>query len=72
MICQCGHSEEAHSHYRRGTDCGTCGRDRCSAFKPSKGPASTKEAVVVEQADQHPETAVEPAGAPAVTSAAVD
>jgi hypothetical protein len=28
--CRCGHSERAHEHYRRGTDCGLC---QCAKFK---------------------------------------
>jgi len=26
--CGCGHSMEAHAHYRRGTDCALCGCPR--------------------------------------------
>jgi hypothetical protein len=37
--CRCGHVEAAHEHYRRGTDCGICGRDACPAF--SAAPAET-------------------------------
>jgi hypothetical protein len=29
--CDCGHSAEAHEHYRRGTDCARCG---CTEFEP--------------------------------------
>jgi hypothetical protein len=28
--CRCGHSEGAHEHYRRGTDCALC---QCPKFK---------------------------------------
>ena len=39
--CQCGHVEAAHEHYRRGTDCGICGRDECPAFRAAPArPAS--------------------------------
>jgi hypothetical protein len=24
-VCWCGHSRDAHQHYRPGTDCGLCG-----------------------------------------------
>jgi len=24
MTCECGHAEDAHQHYRPGTDCGVC------------------------------------------------
>jgi hypothetical protein len=27
--CSCGHAKQAHSHYRRGTDCALCG---CARF----------------------------------------
>lgn len=32
----CGCPEEAHEHYRAGTDCGRCGRDKCPNFTNSK------------------------------------
>jgi hypothetical protein len=28
--CRCGHSQGAHEHYRRGTDCALC---QCPKFK---------------------------------------
>jgi hypothetical protein len=31
-VCRCGHQQAAHEHYRRGSDCGVCGRDTCPAF----------------------------------------
>jgi hypothetical protein len=31
--CQCGHSREAHEHYRKGSDCGICGRATCASFR---------------------------------------
>jgi hypothetical protein len=27
------HSRESHRHYRRGTDCGTCGKSVCPRFR---------------------------------------
>ncbi len=30
--CTCGHSHDAHEHYRRGSDCGVCGKQTCKAF----------------------------------------
>jgi hypothetical protein len=35
-ICVCGHSEAAHRHFRSGSDCGSCGAERCSRFRPDK------------------------------------
>jgi hypothetical protein len=29
--CRCGHLRNAHTHYRRGSDCGLCG---CPRFRP--------------------------------------
>lgn len=33
-LCECGHPREAHEHYRMGNDCGTCGIDVCSRWRP--------------------------------------
>lgn len=30
--CACGHSAEVHEHYRRGSDCGACGRSVCPRY----------------------------------------
>lgn len=35
--CRCGHDEQAHEHYRPGSDCAACGRDRCRAYRPRRG-----------------------------------
>jgi hypothetical protein len=43
-ICTCGHAHEAHTHYRRGTDCAICGADKCQAFSAARSgvePTST-------------------------------
>jgi len=32
-LCVCGHARDAHEHYRRGTDCATCGPERCPKFR---------------------------------------
>lgn len=32
--CVCAHPADAHIHYRRGTDCGACGRGRCPGYIP--------------------------------------
>lgn len=32
--CLCGHPEEMHEHYRPGDDCGSCGPEACSSFRP--------------------------------------
>ena len=33
-LCACGHEEEAHRHYRVGTDCSLC---ECPRFRSSAG-----------------------------------
>ncbi|WP_181779911.1 hypothetical protein [Pseudonocardia pini] len=33
--CQCGHAHEAHEHYRAGDDCGACGAEVCSHYRPA-------------------------------------
>jgi len=35
-VCRCGHDRAAHEHYRRGSDCGACGRDVCAAYRVAK------------------------------------
>ena len=35
--CVCHHSREVHEHWRRGTDCGICGGDRCGAYRREGG-----------------------------------
>jgi hypothetical protein len=35
--CVCTHAREAHEHWRRGTDCGICGPDRCSSYRRRGG-----------------------------------
>jgi hypothetical protein len=35
--CRCGHAEQAHEHYRRGTDCALC---ECARFRAGSGPAA--------------------------------
>lgn len=32
-LCVCGHAKDAHEHYRRGTDCATCGAEVCPRFR---------------------------------------
>ncbi|MBW4042389.1 MAG: hypothetical protein HIU86_09725 [Acidobacteria bacterium] len=34
-LCVCGHARDAHEHYRRGTDCATCGPEVCPKFRRS-------------------------------------
>jgi len=53
--CQCGHVEAAHEHYRRGSDCGICGRDTCPSFRAAPArPAAVDgdEAVAVRPGSQ--------------------
>jgi hypothetical protein len=33
--CVCGHSQEAHEHYRPGSDCSACGRAGCGEYRPA-------------------------------------
>lgn len=33
-MCRCGHPADMHEHYRRGTDCGSCGIEHCPAYAP--------------------------------------
>lgn len=39
-VCKCGHAHEAHTHYRRGTDCAICGADVCSVFSAARSRAA--------------------------------
>lgn len=32
--CACGHTFDAHEHYRRGTECSICDIRSCSEFTP--------------------------------------
>jgi hypothetical protein len=36
VTCGCGHPAAAHEHYRRGSDCGVCGREVCRAFRAAR------------------------------------
>jgi hypothetical protein len=35
--CRCGHSADVHRHWRRGSDCGQCGAETCTAYRPVDG-----------------------------------
>ncbi len=35
--CRCGHSADAHRHWRRGSDCGQCGAETCTTYRPVDG-----------------------------------
>lgn len=37
--CGCGHSRNAHEHYRAGSDCSLCTDRSCSSFHPAPAPA---------------------------------
>ena len=46
MICVCGHGQEAHQHYRPGTDCSLC---PCPKWRPNgyrNGPKSAQECLI--------------------------
>ncbi len=49
--CMCGHSEEAHQHYRAVTDCSVCGRANCPTFKEFRRVGRFRRAVM--WADDH-------------------
>ena len=34
--CRCGHGPDAHRHWRRGSDCGTCGAGSCTAYRAQR------------------------------------
>jgi hypothetical protein len=54
--CRCGHTPTAHSHYRRGTDCGVCGAVSCSQYhasRPATGRALLTAALTVFTAARH-------------------
>jgi hypothetical protein len=36
--CVCGHSAEAHEHYRRGTDCSLCAARDCLTYRRAVTP----------------------------------
>lgn len=31
--CRCGHTKDAHEHFRAGGDCGICGPEVCRRFR---------------------------------------
>jgi hypothetical protein len=35
-VCVCGHSLEAHAHYRRGSECAVCGPEVCRRYRPPR------------------------------------
>jgi hypothetical protein len=39
LRCRCGHSLEAHEHFRAGRDCSACADDGCRRFTPSRATA---------------------------------
>jgi hypothetical protein len=46
-LCGCGHPRAAHEHYRRGSDCGLCGAQKCAAFTVARVAQSDGETVPV-------------------------
>lgn len=45
--CRCpnhpdGCPADAHTHYRPGTDCGCCGRDRCPTYQAQEKEGATR------------------------------
>ena len=39
--CRCGHSADAHEHFRRGSDCSGCGPEVCPRFVAEQPAAAT-------------------------------
>jgi hypothetical protein len=35
--CVCGHTRDAHEHYRPGRDCGACGAGHCAEYRREGG-----------------------------------
>ena len=33
QLCVCGHVKAAHQHFRAGSDCGSCGAQKCPAYR---------------------------------------
>lgn len=60
-LCVCGHLRDAHEHYRRGTDCATCGPELCAKYRraslrrrtPPTPPSSAPPAEPVERDDAY-------------------
>jgi hypothetical protein len=48
-VCACGHIREAHQHFRRGSDCGVCGRVGCRRFRRQ---ATAQAATPIEPTDE--------------------
>lgn len=51
--CRCGHVEEAHEHYRKGSDCGICGRATCRSFRLDTSTVRQPVAVGARRTDRH-------------------
>ncbi len=47
LRCRCGHSLEAHEHFRAGRDCSACGDHGCRRFVPSSEGAGSQVTAVV-------------------------
>lgn len=45
LVCRCGHPEEAHEHWREGTECAAC--DYCRAYRPVDRAESSKGCAVL-------------------------
>ena len=35
-LCVCGHNNDAHQHFRAGTDCSLCGAGVCKKYRPKR------------------------------------
>jgi hypothetical protein len=44
---RCGHTWEAHQHYRVGTDCTFCGRVRCAHYRSWRTPAQVLSGLMI-------------------------
>lgn len=53
-LCRCQHARDAHTHYRRGTDCALCAPGACARFR--KAWRSTPEIVVTDSIPDAPDS----------------
>ena len=47
VACQCGHSLDAHTHLRKGSDCALCSQGSCPRFSPEGRARSSRLATVL-------------------------
>jgi hypothetical protein len=47
LRCRCGHSLEAHEHFRAGSDCSACSDHGCRRFAPRRAGAGLQISAIV-------------------------